>query len=293
MPDRNKPQTPMPARALDHPQIAVSDLDLAAEAYRRMGFTLAPRMTHSFGTSNHLIMVGQEYLELIGGFSRIQDVELRNMMSPAGGHEGLLSLALFSEDIPADMADYAARGAVTPTARTFSRPVPLPGGGEATLSFTGCGIVNTAAPRMQIFACHQHNPDLVWKPEWMTHANGAHCVAAVVYVADDPSRHAAYLELMVGQGSVREVGGMLQVDTGRAGRIEVITPAMLDRRFPAGAAQRHEDIGDHGVGVRVRVVDLTRSAAVLRAAGVPFFEAPGALTVPAANACGVVLEFVQ
>ena len=50
---------------LDHAVIAVRDLDEARDTYARMGFTLAPRGLHSTGSSNHNVMLGQDYFELL------------------------------------------------------------------------------------------------------------------------------------------------------------------------------------------------------------------------------------
>ena len=52
----------------DHVVIAVRDLDAAAAQWRRLGFTLSPRGTHSplLGTGNYTIMLEDDYLELLG-----------------------------------------------------------------------------------------------------------------------------------------------------------------------------------------------------------------------------------
>ena len=50
---------------LDHVVILVRDLDAAAENWRRLGFTLAPRGIHSahMGTGNHTVMLGPRFTE--------------------------------------------------------------------------------------------------------------------------------------------------------------------------------------------------------------------------------------
>src|ERR1044072_9746408 len=54
------------AETLDHEAInARDDMDRAADAYRRVGFTLTERGYHSLGSINHLAMFGTDYLELI------------------------------------------------------------------------------------------------------------------------------------------------------------------------------------------------------------------------------------
>ena len=59
----------MPASApiLDHVVIDVRDrMDVAAAAYRALGFQLTPRGHHTLGSMNHLAMFANDYLELLG-----------------------------------------------------------------------------------------------------------------------------------------------------------------------------------------------------------------------------------
>ena len=53
---------------LDHVVILVRQLDKAAESWSRLGFTVSPRGTHSghLGSANHTIMLGPDYIELLG-----------------------------------------------------------------------------------------------------------------------------------------------------------------------------------------------------------------------------------
>src|SRR6478735_11955565 len=53
---------------IDHAVVVVGDLDKAAENWRRLGFTMSPRGTHSakMGTGNYTIMLDPDYMELLG-----------------------------------------------------------------------------------------------------------------------------------------------------------------------------------------------------------------------------------
>lgn len=58
---------PTPKAVLDHVVINVADqLDAASALYRRLGFQLTERGHHSLGSSNHLAIFGENYLELLG-----------------------------------------------------------------------------------------------------------------------------------------------------------------------------------------------------------------------------------
>jgi hypothetical protein len=53
---------------IDHAVIVVRDLDRAAENWKRLGFTVSPRGTHSakMGSGNYTIMLDPDYMELLG-----------------------------------------------------------------------------------------------------------------------------------------------------------------------------------------------------------------------------------
>src|SRR5690606_12939194 len=52
---------------IDHVLVNVDDkLDAAAHQYERLGFSLTPRGHHSLGSSNHLAIFENDYLELLG-----------------------------------------------------------------------------------------------------------------------------------------------------------------------------------------------------------------------------------
>ena len=53
---------------LDHAVVMVKDLDQAAANYKKLGFTVSPRCTHSahMGSGNYTIMFDPDYMELLG-----------------------------------------------------------------------------------------------------------------------------------------------------------------------------------------------------------------------------------
>src|SRR5206468_11277690 len=52
---------------IDHAMVLVRDLDRAAASWRRLGFTLTERGRHTrLGTHNHCMMLGRDYLEILG-----------------------------------------------------------------------------------------------------------------------------------------------------------------------------------------------------------------------------------
>ena len=50
---------------IDHPLVAVNDLNKAIETYRRLGFLIAPPGQHPWGTSTALALFHHQILELV------------------------------------------------------------------------------------------------------------------------------------------------------------------------------------------------------------------------------------
>ena len=53
---------------IDHAVVVTRDLDKAGENWKRLGFTVSPRGTHSakMGSGNYTIMLDPDYIELLG-----------------------------------------------------------------------------------------------------------------------------------------------------------------------------------------------------------------------------------
>ena len=54
------------ATGVDHLVMAVRDLASARQVYEMLGFTVTPRAEHPFGTSNHIIQLDDNFMELVG-----------------------------------------------------------------------------------------------------------------------------------------------------------------------------------------------------------------------------------
>jgi len=130
-------------RRIDHLIICVRDLAQAELNLRSLGFTLTPTGVHPFGTSNHLAMFGNNFLELLavtdaaavpaaapGRFSFA--AHNQNFLATA---EGMSMLAWHSADAHADAARFAANGMGAYAPYDFGRDAVLPSGGTARVSF--------------------------------------------------------------------------------------------------------------------------------------------------------------
>jgi catechol 2,3-dioxygenase-like lactoylglutathione lyase family enzyme len=147
----------LPPPAIDHAVIAVHDLDRAAARFTALGFTLTPRGHHSIGSQNHCLMLGSTYLELLVAPVAHPWLDYYRTFG-----EGLAAIALSTTDADATFEALKEKGAKPPM--DLSRPVE---GGVAR--FRLVQIENSP----QIFYVQHLTRELVWRPEWQRHANGA------------------------------------------------------------------------------------------------------------------------
>jgi catechol 2,3-dioxygenase-like lactoylglutathione lyase family enzyme len=158
--------------AIDHAVIAVRDLDAAAACFTALGFTLTPRGFHSIGSQNHCIMLGSTYIELLAAPVAHPWLDhYRRFLERQG--DGLAAIALSSADAERTYAELKEHGARAPM--DLSRPVQ---GGVAR--FRLVQIQDT------LFVCEHLTPELVWRPEWQKHANGATELARIAWPEKQP-----------------------------------------------------------------------------------------------------------
>ena len=227
---------------LDHLVVAVRDLDAAAAEWAALGFTLSPRGLHSahIGSANYTMMFGEDYLELLGVVTPTpHNQALRDFVD---AREGLDRAAFTTTDAAAGADALRARGVDAVGPVHFSRPVPLPDGGETEARFSVFRWpVNQRVGGLGIFACQHHTRDAVWVPSLQTHANGATRILRVLVATDDPAGSAAALAGAI--DAARSAGWRLPRGRDRADpRRGGLRPARRDRARRAlrcgGAAAR-------------------------------------------------------
>jgi len=282
-------------RGLDHLVVASRDLAAQAAFYARLGFKVGARNRHPWGTLNHIVQFDGCFLELItleDGFKRPNPGEpvaqFANFLADyVERRDGFAMLVLESRDAAADQADFVAHGIAGPQTFFFERRGERPDGTPVHVAFTLAFASSPAIPEAGFFVCQQHFPESFWNPAYQRHDNGVTGVAAAVMVADDPLRHAAFLESYTGGGQVGRIDGGIAIETPR-GRIEVLQPAEIEARFgetpPPGTGPRF-------AAIRFLVEDVERVADRCGAGGISSRHVGTRLVVPAAAAFGVILAF--
>lgn len=279
--------TPTPGIAgLDHAVIAVRDLDAAQDIYTRMGFTLMPRGLHSTGSSNHNIMVGPDnYFELLS-VPRPNPMQSYFYAFNQKG-DGMAALALKGTDWQASTVALREKGFEPAAPLTLSRQVNE-GSRTGTASFTITNLAPKATPGAQVFICQHHTPELVWLPELMKHANGAHAVAAVAFIADNVAHQAGAYAKLFGVWPERINEGM-RIEANTAA-IAVCTRQALQARL--SGVDLPERATPHLAALFIRVKDRQATYATLRAGNFnPKRMNDGSWAIDAREACGVAVVF--
>jgi hypothetical protein len=273
---------------IDHAVVIVRELDQAAQNWKRLGFTISPRGTHSeqMGTGNTTIMLDPDYIELLGVLAPTEhNAPTRALLQK---REGIERVAFTTLDAAAGAEEIRSRGAMPIGPTDFERPVTMPDGTLSAAKFrTFHWPVAEAPAGMRIFACQHKTRETVWIAELMRHANGARRLKQVLLVAPEPAKEAAHLAQLIDGQTRSEADGAITVPSGgdRADFV-FMSREQLARRYPnvplAGLPER-------GAAGLVIAADLGKAGSTLGAAGVHNGQS---LCVPPAMANGTLLAFI-
>jgi len=256
----------MPEQAqLDHAVINVGyDMDKAAQVFSDLGFHLTDRGYHSLGSINHLMMFGTDYLELIG-------LPAESKGTPAGRPDianapaGLNGLVFKTASAQGNLTILESLGIAAGPTKSFTRPVALPHG-EVDASFTTTHVKGGTFPGGRVYFCEHHTPDVVWRPEWQRHANGAEAITDFVIASttatEEAGKFAALLETEVttdGETNILPLNGAT---------LTILSPEAYATRFGSLACSLNERPSIFGA-LQIRTHSLEAVRKVLRALKTP------------------------
>jgi hypothetical protein len=277
---------------IDHAVIVVRDLDRAAENWKRLGFTVSPRGTHSakMGSGNYTIMLDPDYMELLGVLVETDhNVPTRAFL--AGRGEGIERVAFTAVDSAAGAEEIRAHGFEPVGPIDFERPVTMPDGSLSAAKFRVFQWPIAETPGgLRIFACQHQTRETVWIPELMKHANGAKRLRQALVVSPEPAKDAAHLARMIDREVRTESDGAVAVPSGsdRADFV-FLTKDQLSRRYPEVSLAGLPERG--GAGLVIATSDLAAAGKAVGSSGVR--SSGGAVCVAPAAANGTLLAFVR
>jgi hypothetical protein len=274
---------------LDHIGHFVPQIDAAAEALRRCGFTLTPFSLQTnrvggelvaAGTGNRCVMLRRGYVELLAATGEDTPVA-RELQTRMAHHVGLHLLAFGTADGAAEHRRLAAAGIAMQPLVDLRRPAA--GGGEA--HFTVARPVPGQMPEGRVQFVAHHTPDLVWREGWLEHPNGAVSLDRLLVAAEDPGEAGERFARIAGRPARPEGDGMtIRLDRGA---LLFATPDMLDREHGIPPGPKPPCLA----GYEIAVEDLGRLRALLDAKSLAYRPILAGLAVPLPPALGGTIVF--
>jgi Glyoxalase-like domain len=270
---------------LDHVVVDVRDrIDEAMHCFASLGFQLTPRGRHTLGSVNHLAMFATDYLELLG-FAGDGAARPEIARFPVG----LNGLVFKTADAGSVHRHAEAAGLPVFPVQSFSRPVALDGAmRDARFRTTRLDPGKVAMGR--VYFCEHQTPDLVWRPEWQTHPNGARAITRVIVATPNPLRTAMLFHDLLGPDTTADHDGRRVMAAGAA-QVEFATPSIVAAEFGEAAAEpagRSEYMAALGIKVR-SLPEAARRLSKVPGARVE----PHRLLVPASVAFNTAIVFSE
>jgi catechol 2,3-dioxygenase-like lactoylglutathione lyase family enzyme len=275
---------------IDHTVVVVKDLDAAAANWKQLGFTVSPRGTHSakMGTGNTTIMLGDDYIELLGVLAETElNTPSRAFLARTGG--GIERIAFTTPDAAAGADEIRAHGYEPLGPTDFERPVTMPDGTQSAAKFrTFQWPVDEAPGGVRLFACEHKSRETVWIPHLQKHANSAQAIQRVIMLSPEPQADAKHLARMIdGKVESGPDGAFLVPSGSHRADFAFMTRDQLASQYPGVSLAGLPERG--GAALVLVAGDLSAAEKAVGSSGV---KSGAAIVVPPATANGVMLAFV-
>jgi glyoxalase-like protein len=276
---------------IDHVIIGVRDLELARHGWSRLGFTLSPRGRHiGQGTANYCIMFPSDYLELLGIVDPNDFVQRLDAF--LARREGAMATAFAPIGTPEEVRSALQGLQLHPSEpRPLGRQLELPEG-TVVPRFSLLSLPQEETPGLDSFICAHLTPELMRRPEWLIHPNGARGLKGIHVLVQNTAALLEPYDRLFGIQQVTTTDAVACVHVGRH-RIVFSTPDDFSTMHPA--LDLDPDFLLPGIiSLELAVERYADTADYLTRWQIAFDEMPdGSLVVPAREANGVLLFFSE
>ena len=274
---------------LDHVGVAVAGLDVGAQAYRRLGFTLTTRSTHEGrATGNHCVMLEAGYIELIGIANPGVESSFYAMLER---YEGIHIVALGCGNAAEAAPILQARHDGIGDPELLERQADFGPDNRETrrAAFQNIYTDPSVFPEARFLFIEHETPEVLWQPHLLKHPNGATGLVEIAICAPDAQATATRLALTLGVNAEAKGAGIHALDLAR-GRVYVLSPEVVPKWAPGVDAPAVPSV----VGLGVSVGDLEQTKAFLEQSGVAFNAHPyPAIWLEPEHGRGAVVSFIQ
>jgi hypothetical protein len=272
-------QLPRP-RPLDHLVLPTLDLAACQERHERLGFIVAPKGVHPFGTENACVYladgtfleplaIGQretaEAETLAGNVFTARDAAFRFRK----GQEGFSAIVVGSNDAAGDHKQFESAGVSAGKILDFGREFVTPDGAKARMDFRLAFVADLRSPDSFFFTCQRINVPKADRSKLTGHENGAVSVKTVVMSEPNPTDFQYLLQTVANEREVEAHSFGMDVKLPNA-TLSVLTHAGLKAFY---------DLDTHGErrgilmrGIVFGVSDLARTRYLLKSRAVEFVE---------------------
>lgn len=206
---------------IDHPLIAVNNIELLRERLISLGFNMTTVGKHPWGTSTSLAMFEGCLIEIIGIYddSLLDEIPAgdfrfgRHVHAHLQEREGIALTALHSTDSVADAERAEEAGFNVSGHLEFGRDVSLPDGQTGRTKTTLALMPDARWPRLSLFLCQQHRPELIYVHEWLDHPNSVCGICGITVLADDDDHDALKGKVEGLYGPTEMIDGGFKVGT--------------------------------------------------------------------------------
>ena len=211
---------------LDHAVINVGfGMDAAQGLFTNLGFSLTPRGYHSTGSINHLAMFGTDYLELIG----LIEGREHNRPDIANAPAGVNGIVFKTDDVNDTYTHLKNANFHGEAPKSFSRPVHL-SNETYEVNFQTVTVRSEIFAGGRVYFCEHDTPELIWRPEWRGHTNGAEAIPEIIVVSSRSYNEADdFAKLLNGEN----IAGQVVFDSGK---ITVLSKTQYSERYGALAS---------------------------------------------------------
>ncbi len=276
---------------IDHVIVGVRDLEHARMGWTRLGFTLTPRGRHlGQPTANYCIMFARDYLELLGVAE--PDGDARPLETFLARREGAMALAFAPAKTAEDAAAaLAALGLHPSEPRALGRQLELPEG-TVVPRFALIALPAEESPALDCFVCGHLTPELVRRPEWLVHPNGAVGLRGITVIVAETAPLLPAYDRLFGLHEVTTTDALAAVRCGPH-RLLFATPDDFETMHPG--VDLDPDFPVPGIAaLELAVSKRDQTADYLTQWQIAFDELPdGRLAVPAEAANGTILLFSE
>ena len=282
-------------KSIDHPVIAVENMEASRIAYENLGFTVPPRGSHvEWGTGNWCLMFPDDYLELRG----ILDPErytlnLDEVLKRFG--EGLMGVAFGTDSAQGNYDEMIGNGLVPKGfPKELTRNFEL-AEGWVQPQFKLCfpqeaDIIGL----MHVVMCEHLTPELTRKPEYLKHPNGTLGVISMTGIVDDLDKTEIVQRRLLGRKEVKRIDERIEATLASGQKIVFMLKDEFESRYAGLSRSIPGDEGVHLEAMALKVDDIGKISSILQQNNIPFeFRENGAAVVGASYTCGAILEFVE